>query len=132
MAKGAARTCLLKKGGTTIAGVQVTSIAVDSSPIDVTDNDSAGIQALLSESQTRALTMTVSGLESDHILRIIAFTAATSQLITDLTFLFSNALAATDTIAGDFFMTNYKEDMDFKDAIRFSATFTSSGNWTLA
>ena len=130
MAKAAGYKTLIKKGATTIAGVRVTGISVDNTPIDVTDNDSTGLQTLLADSAFRAMTLTVSGVESDHVLRDIALNPATSQLITDLTFVFGNSLATNDVLACDWYMSNYKEDNDYKDAGMFSATFTSSGTWT--
>lgn len=133
MAVGAGRNCLIKKAGTTIAGVQVTGISVDNTPIDITDNDSAGLQTLMDLSAKRALTLTVAGLEKDGVLHAVAMsTVATSQKLTDLTFIFGNALAAVDTLTCDWFMTNYKEDNDFQQAGKFSANFTSSGAWTLS
>lgn len=132
MAKVAGRKQLIKKAGVTIAGVRVTGLSVDSSPIDVTDNDSAGFQQLLSDSALQVLGITVSGVESDRVLRDIALDTSVSQLITDLAFVFASALAAKDTLTGDFYMTNYKEDAEFKDAVQFSATFTSSGLWARA
>ena len=130
MAKAAGRKSLLKKASTTIAGVRVTGITLDSTPIDITDNDSAGLQTLMSDSALQVLGITVSGVESDHVLRDIALDPSTSQLLTDLTFTFADSPGAKDVISGNFYMTNYKEDNDFKDAVQFSATFTSSGTWT--
>ena len=129
MAKAAGRNTLLKKAGVTIAGVQVTGLSVDSTPIDVTDNDSGGLQVLLSESGMQALTISVSGVESDHILRDIALNPFVSQLLTDLSWKFADALAVNDVLTGSFYMSNYKEDSDVKGAVQFSATFTSSGAW---
>ena len=130
MAKVAARKQILKKAGVTIAGSRVTGLSVDSTPIDITDNDSSGLQLLLSDTGFQVLGITVSGVESDHVLRDVALDPATSQLLTDLSFVFGDAIAAKDTLTGNFYMTNYKEDGDYKDAVQFSATFTSSGTWT--
>lgn len=132
MAKVAGRLALLKKNATTIGGVRVTSISMDATPIDVTDNDDAGVQALLSASGTEVLTLTVEGVEKDAVLRGVALTPGASRLLTDLTFTFGSALSGADVVAGDFFMTNYKEDNDYKEATMFSATFTSSEAWTLS
>lgn len=129
MAKVAGRLQLLKKAGVTIAGVRTTGLSVDNTPIDITDNDSAGFQKLLPESGLQVLTISVSGVESDRVLRDIALNTAGSQLITDLSFVFASALGTNDTITGDFYLSNYKEDADYKDAVQFSATFMSSGTW---
>jgi predicted secreted protein len=132
MAKAAGRKSIIKKAGVTIAGVRVTGLSLDSTPIDITDNDSAGLQVLLADSAFQVLSLNVSGVESDHILRDIALDTAQSQLLTDITFTFADSPGTKDVLAGSFYMTNYKEDNDFKDAVQFSATFTSSGAWTRA
>lgn len=130
MAKAAGRKQLLKKAGTTIAGIRVTGLSADYTPIDITSKDDAGIQLIFADYALAVLSLTVSGVESDHVLRDIALNPATSQLLTDVSFVFADALAAVDTITGNFFMSNFKEDADYKDAVMFSATFTSSGSWT--
>ena len=98
MAKVAGRKQLIKKAGVTIAGVRVTGLSVDSSPIDVTDNDSAGFQQLLADSGLQVLGITVSGVESDRVFRDVALDTSVSQLLTDLSFVFASALAAKDTL----------------------------------
>ena len=130
MAKIAGRKQLLKKAAVTIAGIRVLGISNDNTSIDVTDSDSTGIQTLLSDYGLTSLSITVSGVSSDYILRDIAMLPATSKLITDLTFVFGDALIGVDVLAGNFFMTSYVEDADYKDAVMFSATFVSSGTWT--
>jgi predicted secreted protein len=132
MAKAAGRLALLKKNATTIGGVRVTNIMMDATPIDVTDNDSLGVQELLGVPGSRILSFDVEGVQEDAVLRDIAFTAASSLLLTDMTFTFGSAEAGADVISGNFFMTNYKEGNDYKEATTFSASFTSAGAWTLS
>jgi predicted secreted protein len=132
MAKAAGRLALLKKNATTIGGVRVTNIMMDATPIDVTDNDSLGLQELLGVPGSRILSFDVEGVQEDAVLRDIAFTATSSLLLTDMTFTFGSAEIGADVISGSFFMTNYKEGNDYKEATTFSASFTSSGAWTLS
>lgn len=66
------------------------------------------------------------------MLRNIALTTGTSKLLTDLTFVFADALTAADTIAGNFVMTSYEESNPDDNATTFTAEFQSSGAWTLA
>ena len=122
---------LVKKGATTIAAVRTVSLSMDATPIDISSYDSAGVQELLATAAQKILTLNVAGLESDHVLRDIALGSG-SLLISDLTITFQNALTSNDVLACSFFMTNYKEDGDYKDAGLFTATFTSSGVWTRA
>lgn len=131
MAKAPGRNAVIYKNAVAIGGVKVTTIKIDNSPIDVTDKDSAGIVELLNVAATRQITLSVEGLYKDPVLRDIAFNAATSPLLTDVTFKFADALAAADTITGNFFLTSYEEGNPSDDAVTFSAEFVSSGAWTL-
>lgn len=129
MAKVRGRIQLLKIATVAVAGVRTLSLSVDNTPIDVSDADSAGYQQLLPQVSTKVLTITVAGVETDAVLRDLALHAVTSPLVTDMTLEFASADASKNVLAGDFFLTNYKEDADYKDAVVFSATFTSSGTW---
>ena len=131
MAKAAGRKAVVSKNSVAIGGVRVSNIQIDSTPIDITDSDSAGIQELLADASMRVLTFDVEGVAKDVVLRTIAFGTG-SQLLTDMSFKFSDALAPADTITGNFFMLNYKEGNDYKEATTFSASFTSSGAWTIS
>lgn len=130
MAKVRGRIQLLKIGGTTVAGVRTLSMSVDNTPIDVTDADSNGYQELLPQAGSKVMTITVAGVETDEVLRNLAVHNVTAPLVTDMTLTFADALVAVDILAGNFFLTNYKEDADYKDAVMFSCTFTSSGAWS--
>lgn len=132
MPKAAGRLAVVSKAGTAIASVRVSTISIANEPIDVTDRDNAGIVELLAVAATRQITMSVEGLANSPVLRDIAFGPAASQLLTDITFKFADALAAADTIAGNFFLTSYEESNPHDDAAEFSCEFVSSGAWTLA
>lgn len=132
MAKAAGRKAVVSKNAVAIGGVRVSNVQVDYTPIDVTDNDSLGLQELLGDYGMGVLTFDVEGVAKDPVLRDIAFDPTISKLLTDMSFKFADALAADDTITGSFFMLNYKEGNDYKEATTFSASFTSSGAWTVA
>lgn len=132
MAKVAGRLATLSKDSTVIGGTRVTNIQVDYTPIDVTDNDSDGLQELLALSGMSVMTFDVEGVYKDPVLRDIAMDPATTQLLTDLTFDFADGGVGSATVSGDFFMLNYKEGNDYKEATTFSASFTSSGAWSVA
>jgi len=132
MAKAAGRLATLTKASTVIGGTRVTNIQVDYTPIDVTDNDSGGLQELLALSGTSVMTFDVEGVYKDPVLRDIAMDPTTTQLLTDLTFDFADGGVGSATVSGSFFMLNYKEGNDYKEATTFSASFTSSGAWSVA
>lgn len=130
MAKAPGRSAVVSKNAIVLGGVRVSNISVDNTPIDVTDQDSAGLQELLTVASMRVLSFDVEGIYKNPTLRDIAYDPAATQFLTDMTFKFADALAAKDTIGGNFFMLNYKEGNDYKEASTFSASFTSSGAWT--
>jgi predicted secreted protein len=133
MPKAAGRSYLLKKGGTVIGGVKALSMKMDSTPIDVTDNDSAGVQTLLTgAAASKTLSIDVSGVYTDNVLRAIMMDPAADRLLTDLTFTHGGSGASSDVITGNFFITNYTDTATHDGPGEFSATFTSSGNWTAA
>lgn len=131
MAKAAGRLAVLSKASTALAGVKVTTIKWGAESIDVTDYDSSGIIEVLSVPKTQQITIDVEGVAKSPTLRDIAFDTAQSKLLTDLTFKFSDALAAKDTISGNFWFGSYEEGNPLDDATSFKASFTSSGAWTL-
>ncbi len=130
MAKNAGRLAVVRKAGTPIAGVRVSTIKWGAESIDVTDRDSAGIIEVLSVVATQQITLSVEGVYSSPVLRDIAFDTAASKLLTDITFIFGDALAAKDTITGNFFFGSYEESNPHDAESTFTAEFTSSGAWT--
>lgn len=130
-AVAAGRDMLIKKATVAIAGIKVTGLSVDNTPIDITSNDSVGIQKLMAVSAKRAMTINVSGVETDGVLWAIAMGTG-SQLLTDLTFVQPAAGSTADVVTCDWYMSNYKADGDTADAVQFSATFMSSGSWVAA
>ena len=132
MAKAAGRTAILEKNNTAIAGIRVLNVQRDTTFIYITDKSDNGFVTLLSGANATAtsqLTLTVEGLVTDQVLRDIAFTVATSQVLTDLEFIFTDA---ADVLTGTFAMQNYNEGNSYQEATTFSATFVSSGSWTYA
>lgn len=132
MAKAAGRLAVVSKNAITLGGVRVMNIQVDNTPIDVTDQDSTGLQTLLAVASMRVLSFDVEGVYTNPTLRDIAMDPTASQTLTDMTFKFSDGVALKDTIGGTFFMASYKEGNDYKEATTFSASFTSSGTWTFS
>lgn len=130
MAKNAGRLAVVSKNAVPIAGVRVSTIKWGAEAIDITDKDSAGITEVLAAVATQQITLSVEGVYSSPTLRDIAFDTAASKLLTDLTFKFGDALAAKDTIAGNFFFASYEEGNPHDAESTFSAEFTSSGAWT--
>ena len=132
MAKAPGRLAVLSKNGVAIGGCRTTTIKFAAESIDVTDKDSNGIMTVLAAAATQQITLSIEGVYTDPVLRDIALDAAISKLLTDITMKHSDALAAKDTISGNFFMTDYEESNPHDGATDFSATFSSSGPWTIS
>lgn len=119
------RKLLIKRGSTVIAGVRTKSLTTTGDPVDITTDDDSGYRTFLAEAGQRALDTTVEGLTKDSELRSTALTG-TSLLLTDVNIEFPNG----DTITGDFFFNNFEEAGEYNNAVTFSASFQSSGQWT--
>lgn len=130
MAKAAGRLAVLSKASVALGGVKVVTIKWAGESIDVTDYDSTGIVEVLAAVASQQITIDVEGVYKNPTLRDIAFDTAQSKLLSDITFKFSDALAAKDTISGNFWLGSYEEGNPMDDATSFSASFTSSGTWT--
>ncbi|MEL7513671.1 MAG: phage tail tube protein [Pseudomonadota bacterium] len=115
-------------GATPVAGVRVTGFTRSATPIDITDKDSKGYQELLAGKVSSAvLSFNADGVEKDQALRDRALGPQAGWTIDNLTLILANG----DQITGTFFMGDYTEGDDYKEATTFSASFTSSGEWTL-
>ena len=117
MAKAPGRNAKVYKNAILIGGVRVTNISIDSTPIDVTDNDSAGLQELLPESSMRVLSFDIEGVYKDPVLRDIALDPDASQLLTDMTFKVGDAFIAK-TDFGTSLITITGVDTKSKDATK--------------
>lgn len=130
MAKAAGRKYLLKKASVTIGGVTALSFKLDATPIEVTDNDSAGLTEYLPvDAGSKQLSIEVSGIYTDNVLRALAISPTADLLLTDLSLVHPGSGAATDTITGNFYMTNYSDNGTKDGPVEFTATFMSSGPW---
>lgn len=127
MTATAGQDATLKIGSTPVAGVRVTGFTRNATPIDITDKGSAGYQELLAGKVSSAvLSFNADGVEKDQALRDIALGPVAGWTIPNI----SLELANGDTISGTFFMGDYGEGDDYKEATTFNASFSSSGAWT--
>lgn len=128
MAKSAGRLCLIKIGGTAVAGSRVTGMTISGTPIDVSDtSDEANIAYLADEMSEETMELTVSGVEDGQVLRDAAMnTDPAERHYSNLTFEFPNG----DEISGNFIMTSYTETGDYREAQTFDATFVRNGEHT--
>ena len=114
------RNVTLTWGGAGIAGVKEKSFTLNNEPIDITSDDDGGWRTILDEPGQKQVDLKVSGVTKD------------GQLIADW---FANSLRQAAvlayengaTISGDFFLSEYSDKGNFKDAVSFDATLMSTG-----
>lgn len=126
MAANKGRDLLIKKGSATLAGIRTKTISAAGEPIDITSDDDNGFRTLLACPGNRSLDISFDGITKDAVLRSVVLTGGDDYLLEDITVEYPNG----DTISGSFFLTNVDETGAYNDAITFSGSLQSSGQWT--
>ena len=123
---GLSRDFLLKKGAVTVASLRQKSFAIDFSSVDVTTDDSAGYQTLLSKAGKVAVSIDFGGVLGDETLNTI-MAGGDTQLYTDFTLVWESGA----TLACDFFLSNFGISGGSSDGeVDFSGSLASSGSYT--
>lgn len=125
MAANIGRSFLIKRGSTVIAGVRTKTATVNGEPVDITSDDDSGFRTLLATAGTRSMDLTVEGITKDAELRL-AMLSGTSLLLTDVNLEYPNG----DTVTGDFFLNTLEETGPYNEAVSFTASLQSSGEFT--
>lgn len=121
------RAITVKRGPVTpvlLAGIRTKSFSINGAPIDITTDDETGIRKLMQEPGEFDMEITVAGLIKDDVLRLEALSITDRTSVTDFTFPGS---VAAGKITGDFYLSAYKENGEYKGAALFEATFMSAG-----
>ena len=103
-----------------IAGVKEKSLTLNNEPIDITSDDDAGWRSLLATPGQKQVELKVSGVTKDRKLIADWFAGQLTQAV---------ILTYEDgaTITGSFFLSEYSDKGNFKDATAFDATLMSTG-----
>jgi len=129
MAKQAGRNLKLKKNAVLIAGLRTTGWSANGAPIDVSDQDDAGLIKYLAGVLTdRQLEFTGEGYEEDGIMRAISLGTEAAHFLDDITLEFEDGTA----ISADVVLTAYSETGEMKDGQTFSFTLVTNGAWVVA
>jgi predicted secreted protein len=123
MTAGVGRNVTLSWGGTAIAGVKEKSFTLNNEPIDITSDDDSGWRTILETPGQKQVELKVSGVTKDRGLIADWFSSDLTQAVV-LTY------EDGSTIAGDFFLSEYSDKGNFKDAVAFDATLMSTGTIT--
>lgn len=127
MAAQKGRDLLVLKNATAIAGLRETSVAVDGSPIDITNKGDSGYRTLASFSGVESIDITASGVWEDDVMRAIAFSGTgTTKLLTDITLAWGDGA----TLSGDFYLASWTSAGNHDGEETYDTTLQSSGAWT--
>jgi len=103
-----------------ILGVREKGVVLNGEPINVTSDEDSGVQTLLEISAEDAVTITLSGVTKDTILKTAWFSGARTE---DCVLTYADGYE----ISGTFFLSNYEETGTYNDAVTFTATLNSTG-----
>jgi len=119
------RELKILRGIVPIAGVRTKTVSINGDAIDVTSDDDLGYRTLLNDPATRTLDLKVEGITKDDNLRAVLLSGG-SQMLTDITIEYPDG----STITGNFYLAQVEETGAYDDAITFSTTLQSSGEYT--
>lgn len=120
------RNLLFKKGELVFAaGLRTKTFTINNNPVDVTSDDDSGYRQLLEESGEKQIDISLEGVTKDDTL-IEAATGTGQTLINECTI----ELPSGATITGDFRFNNLELGATYNDAITFTATVQSTGEFT--
>lgn len=125
MAAAKGRSLLVKRGAVVIAGLRTKGVSINNEPIDVTTDDEAGYRTLLGDPGAKSLDLSIEGITKDDDLRV-AILASGSMMLTDVTITYPDG----GILDGDFFFASLEETGAYNEAVTFSGSLQSSGQWT--
>lgn len=115
---------ILKEGVAFAAGTRTKSFTLNNNPVDITSDDDDGFRRLLEESAERQLDISLEGvLKGDEF---IGQAVTGTMLITEC----SIVLPSGSTIIGDFRFNTIEMGAPYNDAVTFSATVQSTGEFS--
>lgn len=109
--------------GTMIAGVTAKTVTINTESVDITSDDDNGFRTLLAEASVKSIDMSVEGVTKDTVL--LEASIAGNEL-TNYTISFDDV----GDVAGNFRISSYELTGSQDDAVRFTASLESSGEYT--
>lgn len=102
------------------------TLTIGSESIDITQDCDGAFRKLLDEPASRFLDMAVEGVLTQDDWLLQALDTSSNVFLNEYTMVISGV----GSITGDFFISNYELGAPHDDAVTFSATVQSSGEWT--
>lgn len=128
MAAIAGRDIVITRNGVAVAGCRAKSIAINGTPINVTNDDDDGVQKLLDVPGELAVSISVSGILLNEALCNEAMSTSDRTQTTVFTI---GTGSPTWAFSGSFFMSSFQIDGPYQEGATFSAEFQSAGAVTL-
>lgn len=126
------RNLKLMKNTEVVAGVRTKTLSWSGESIDITSGEDSGFRTLEAASGQEQIDISFEGIMKEETFRELVL-GNTSKMLTDITLEFpilgdTNTTAAT--LTGDFRISSFEEGAAYNDAVTFSGTLESSGEWT--
>lgn len=102
------------------------TLTIGSESIDITQDCDGAFRRLMDEPASRFLDMAVEGVLTQDDWLLQALDTASNVFLNEYTVVISGL----GSITGGFFISNYELGAPHDDAVTFSATVQSSGEWT--
>lgn len=126
------RKLIIKKADTRIAGLRTASLAWGGESIDLTSGEDNGFRLLDEASGQEQLDISGEGIMKEELFRELALSGS-SKMLEDITIeypILDSANTTPATMTGNFRLSSFEESAPYNDAITFSYTLESSGEWT--
>lgn len=112
--------------GAAVIGARTKSITLNNESIDITSDDDNGFMTLLAEDPAmRSIEMSVEGILKDDALISLAATSG-SLLVSEYTL----DIPGIGSFTGDFYFGSIEIGANYNEAVTFSSTVQSSGEFT--
>lgn len=101
------------------------TLTIGSESIDITQDCDGAFRRLMDEPASRFLDMAVEGVLTQDDWLLQALDTSSNVFLNEYTMV----IRGVGSITGDFFISNYELGAPHDDAVTFSATVQSSGEW---
>ena len=101
------------------------TLTIGSESIDITQDCDGAFRRLMDEPASRFLDMAVEGVLTQDDWLLQALDTSSNVFLNEYTMV----IRGVGSITGDFFISNYELGASHDDAVTFSATVQSSGEW---
>lgn len=125
------RSIQVKRSGVVVAGVRTKSLSIAGSPIDITNDDDAGVRKLMDEPGQVDVNISVSGLLVPNNTALLAELLSTTDRVAPMQFNIGGFEGSPVTggwgFSGDFFLASANFNGEYQGAVAMELEFQSAG-----